>query len=482
MEKKEKTEKDLVRFFGENFVYDCVSGRSFMAGEYIREALRRQLKLHEKPIKISDLKKLNEAKQIIAVKKQEGLFLNSSLAGYEIPSLQEIGQSNCRELIFLVTERCNLRCLYCPYIESAPQSGCRSRQKTEMSLEVANQALNYFFNHMSSNGTIGFYGGEPLLNFKLIRSIVEKVKRTRTDWKGFFTVTTNLTVYTPEIGDYLAENSFFLLVSFDGPQFIHNRNRRNMHNQGSYNTVCRNLKDIKKRHPDYFKTHVASNTVLTSPLELDEVENFFSNLSFEFIISRFSIVLNNTEFQTKTENSKRDIKGLINDWALNKLKTCNDIAEIICSPLLFYFCQNSFKNFFSPQPSDKDSLRPFKACIPGEKILVNIDGTLSICEKCESLKIGTSRTGPDKKIIQNIITDWQKVVEDDCLNCWAHALCRTCYIHAWDGNTFSRKKMRKYCSEFLREVERSFPVYLELNQRVPNFSKLFDTIDLRLIG
>ncbi|MBW2740702.1 MAG: radical SAM protein [Deltaproteobacteria bacterium] len=482
MKKKEQPGKDLVRFFGENFVYDCISGRSFMAGEYIREAFRRQLKLQEKPVQISDFEKLNEAEQIIAAKKQEGLFLNSPLSGYEIPNLQEIVQSTCKELTFLVTERCNLRCLYCPYSAKVPQSGYRSHNETEMCLEIANQALNYFFNDMPSNAVIGFYGGETLLNFKLIKYIVEKIKKTRTDWEGLFTVSTNLTVYTPEIGDFLAENGFLLLVSFDGPQFIHDRNRRTMDNKGSYNTVFKNLKDIKKRHPDYFKTHVASNTVLTSALELDEVDTFFSDLSLEFIISRFSRVLNNVEFHTNTGSSESNIKRSINDWALNKLKTCTDITEIRCSPLLLNYCQNTFKNYSSPHPCAKDGLRPFKACIPGDKILVNTDGTLSICEKCESLKIGTLSTGPDKEIIQKIIADWQSVLGDDCLNCWASAFCSTCYIHAWDGNRFSRKKMREHCDEFLRGVERSFPVYLELNQRIPNFSNLFDDVDEKLIG
>ena len=481
MTKKEHVGKDLVRFFGENFVYDCISGRSFMAGEYIREALRRQLKLHEKPIQISDFKKLNEAEQIIAVKKQEGLFLNSPLSGYEIPSLQEIIQPNCKQVTFLVTERCNLRCSYCPYSAKVPQSGYRSHNNTEMCLEIANQALNYFFNDAPSNAAIGFYGGETLLNFKLIKYIVEKIKTTRPDWKGFFMVNTNLTVYTPEIGDFLAENGFLLVVSFDGPQFIHDRNRLTTDNKGSYNTVCKNLNDIKKRHPDYFKTHVASNTVLTSPFDLDEVDTFFSDLSLEFILSRFSIVLNNGDFHNGAGSSESNIKRLINDWALNKLKNCADITEIRCSPLLLHFCQKTFKKYSSPKACGKDSLRPFKACIPGDKVLVNTDGTLSICERCESLKIGTLSTGPDKEIIQNIIADWQIVLGDDCLNCWASALCRTCYIHAWDGNRFSRKKMRKYCNEFLREVERSFPVYLELNQRIPNFLKLFDEVDEKLI-
>ncbi len=470
--------QDLVRIFSNVFVFDCATGCSFFAGEYIREALRQELGLHEKPVYVADSAKLEEAKRIVVAKRQEGIFSNLPLQGYYIPNQQQINQSTCHELILVVTERCNLRCHYCPYSVSDPQVGHRNHSATDMPVEIAEQGINYFFCHMPSDAYISFYGGEPFLNFKLIKYVVERIKRNLPDQKGLFTLTTNLTIYTPEIGDFLAENGFVLVVSLDGPQTIHDRHRSKVHNKGTYHTVLKNLVDLQGRHPEYCRTHVVSNTVLTQPADIYEIDVYFSRFSQKLAFSRFVVALPvNPGFNLKMGNGEQTMSQAVLKWALKKLEKCSNITEIERSPLLRNFCQQIFKNYSAPYARDQHGLRPFKACIPGQKILLNTDGSLSICDKCETLKIGSINTGLDKGRIQDIIFGWQAVLENDCLKCWASSLCQACYIHSWDGKDFSRQKLHKYCNEFLRKTEQVFPVYLKLKRRFPEISKLLEDAD-----
>ena len=88
-----------------------------------------------------------------------------------------------------------------------------------MSLSIAKKAIDFFQEHSTdqNNVTIGFYGGEPFLEFELIKECVayaeDKLEREK---NRIIQVTTNATLLTDEIIDYLIFNNFFVTVSLDG--------------------------------------------------------------------------------------------------------------------------------------------------------------------------------------------------------------------------------------------------------------------------
>lgn len=63
------------------------------------------------------------------------------------------------------------------------------------------------------------------------------------DWEGRFSVTTNLTEYSREIGNFFAKNNFVLNVSLDGPEYMHDRYRKTISGNGSFKTINKNLTD-----------------------------------------------------------------------------------------------------------------------------------------------------------------------------------------------------------------------------------------------
>lgn len=78
--------------------------------------------------------------------------------------------SKLQSICLQVTQDCNLRCKYCAYSENYKN---RVHNNKTMSIETAKKAVDFLIHNSSESDIVGisFYGGEPLLNFKLIRKV-----------------------------------------------------------------------------------------------------------------------------------------------------------------------------------------------------------------------------------------------------------------------------------------------------------------------
>ena len=124
--------------------------------------------------------------------------------------------------IFVVTLRCEHSC---PYCQVSRQSTDRSR--FDMSEETARNALDIAFESPAVRIKIEFQGGEPLLNFPLISTIVSaaKAKAATADKKVDFVIASNLALLDETILAFCKENDVLLSTSLDGPADLHNKNR-----------------------------------------------------------------------------------------------------------------------------------------------------------------------------------------------------------------------------------------------------------------
>lgn len=125
--------------------------------------------------------------------------------------------------IFVVTLRCDHSCQYCQVSRVTPD-----RTKYDMSKESADKSLDLVFRIPAPDVKIEFQGGESLLNFDLIKYIVEQAeKRSRVQGKKVeFVIATNLASVTDEILYFMKEHDIVASTSLDGPAFVHNANRR----------------------------------------------------------------------------------------------------------------------------------------------------------------------------------------------------------------------------------------------------------------
>jgi len=119
-----------------------------------------------------------------------------------------------------------------------------------MDISTAQKVVDRIFESPSKAITIEFQGGEPLVNFKTIRFIVEyalkKNKRLKKDLK--FTIVSNLSFINEEILKYLIENNIHICSSLDGPEDIHNKQRILLGNKNSYKNTVKWLKKLRKEY------------------------------------------------------------------------------------------------------------------------------------------------------------------------------------------------------------------------------------------
>lgn len=144
--------------------------------------------------------------------------------------------------MFVVTLRCEHSCRYCQVSRAT-----EDRTRFDMSPETARKAVDLMFCSPSKALKVEFQGGEPLLHFDLLRSIVESVEdRNEVEQRDLeFVVATNLVPLTDEILSFLAEHRVHVSTSLDGPETLHNANRPRPGND-SYQRVIANLDRVRE--------------------------------------------------------------------------------------------------------------------------------------------------------------------------------------------------------------------------------------------
>jgi uncharacterized protein len=137
--------------------------------------------------------------------------------------------------IFVVTLRCDYSCKYCQV--SRRMEGDDS---FDMSEETAQRSLELAFMSPSNALKIEFQGGEPLLNFPLIKFIVKRaVEINAVARKSLqFVITTNLTFITDEVLQFCEKHAIYLSTSLDGPADLHNKNRPRPDKDGYERTIA----------------------------------------------------------------------------------------------------------------------------------------------------------------------------------------------------------------------------------------------------
>jgi uncharacterized protein len=134
--------------------------------------------------------------------------------------------------IFVVTLRCEHSCQYC---QVSRQSD--NKLRFDMSEGDADAALALALRSPASAIKIEFQGGEPLLNFDLIRYIVCKAKQRSANKKIAFVIATNLALIDRAMLDFCHDHEIHISTSLDGPRELHNANRPRPGNNSYEKTI-----------------------------------------------------------------------------------------------------------------------------------------------------------------------------------------------------------------------------------------------------
>lgn len=169
--------------------------------------------------------------------------------------LDTLLQRCINDITLQVTRNCNFSCRYCSFTNNKEIQ--RNHEKKNMSIKIAKKCVDFLYNHSfdTNKVNISFYGGEPLINYKLIYEIVKYSNAKFHSKKIDYSMTINGSLLTKEIIYFLIENNFKLSISIDGPKEIQNFHRKYSTNGGdTFDIVYSNIMLIKEINDDFFST------------------------------------------------------------------------------------------------------------------------------------------------------------------------------------------------------------------------------------
>lgn len=148
-----------------------------------------------------------------------------------------------------ISHTCNMACRYC-----FVNKGKYDSKVQLMTLDIADNAVNEWLEKIDCTQKVFnviFFGGEPLLNLKVINHVVTKIngKLDKMGAKCKYYLTTNGTIINNEIIELIKQNDFVFSISMDGIQFIHDFNRPFANGKNSYSCVRKNALEFLKIAP-----------------------------------------------------------------------------------------------------------------------------------------------------------------------------------------------------------------------------------------
>lgn len=390
----------------------------------------------------------------------KGYFHNTDIAKIEhgqteiMPMLLSRG---LRRITLQLTQQCNLRCSYCIYSESN-YTRQRTHSDRKMDFSTAKKAIDFLVDRAIDSDSIGIslYGGEPLLEFELIKKIVGYAKNRAAGKICTFSMTTNGTLLTDEILEFLAENSVNLLISMDGPKEIHDANRKYRNSGvGSYTTIERNLLHIKDKYPDYI-SYISINMVIDPrDNKLEEIMTFCDYMENVFKISVNASMLSSDYGETKIKAPEEFICRWEYGVFLAYMEEFNKIKDKKHVPQMFRNVVNSAKRIVMKTEQGASAISnkcaPGGPCVPGQsRLFITTEGKLFPCERVselsETMLIGTLQDGFYYEKLYDILNVAQ-ITSDQCKKCWAFTLCNQCAKMCDMGQSFSATMRLEECTK-----------------------------------
>ena len=186
-----------------------------------------------------------------------------------------------KALCLHVSHDCNLACKYCFAEEGKYHQGKREL----MSFEVGKRALDFLVENSGNrhNLEVDFFGGEPLMNFDVVKQLVKYGRsiEDKYDKKFRFTLTTNGVLLNDEILEFANKEMGNLVLSIDGRKEVHDRMRPFCGGQGSYDAIVGKLKHAadSRNQTDYY----VRGTFTRNNLDFSEDVKHLADLGFEQI-------------------------------------------------------------------------------------------------------------------------------------------------------------------------------------------------------
>lgn len=378
-----------------------------------------------------------------------------------------------------ITQRCNLRCRYCTF--GGGFEDHRVHSSLTMNRDLAERSILSAIKHGEwlKEISIGFYGGEPLLAFDLLKHATNFALLNSHDKKLRFNMTTNGTLIDAAKAEFLKNANFSVTISLDGPKYMHDRFRVYENGKGSYDDTISGLRTLLDAYGPELQHKIGINMVVPTQAWLPYLNDLWADEPWipRSIRANAAIVDPPSGFELPSPPSKNVVRDLKVEW-FSRIKNCEpEITTVEKNTFDFSLAKIHQRCIF---PCKRDTFFPNGCCIPGvRKIYVQADGKYHICERVHGTpSIGSVDAGIDLFKLKKIIDEYAILSFDDCKSCPIIAICGLCFKNAYENERFSIEKKRKACISMRRFRQELLMEYGYISQEYPYKLEEWDKVEI----
>jgi uncharacterized protein len=404
------------------------------------------LKLKE----IYDEKAIKDAYEEISCLKNDGLLFSeaSNLSGLTY-NKDNIIKAMCLH----VAHDCNLKCSYC----FASQGNFKG-ERSLMSLEVGKKALKFLAKNSGNrrNLEVDFFGGEPLMNFQLVKDLVSYGREIEETYnkKFRFTITTNGVLLDEDKMDFINENMDNVVLSLDGRKEINDNMRKTISGEGSYDIILPKFKRMVEKRGDkdyYIRGTFTSKNIDFSKDALDFYNNGFKKISIEPVVTSEEM-----DYALREEH----LKDILEEYE----KFSRDYIDIKKKDKDFYF----FHYMIDLDQGPCIIKRSIGCGAGSEYVAVTPEGELYPCHQFVGEKeflIGNLDDGIINTELRDKFKNSNVFTKEECRECWARFYCSGgCHANAFYAHHDISKPYKLGCELEKKRIECSISILANLNE------------------
>ncbi len=370
-------------------------------------------------------------------------------------------------LVLNITNQCNLACTYC-YEFGADKIATPNGKPKYMTLETATASVDFLLAQSTGRQAvhITFFGGETLMNFKLLRQVVEYAReQAALQGRGIgFSLTTNATLLTDEIIEFLADNEIGVTVSMDGPPDLQDKRRVDKRGRGTYAVIEPRLRRLIARH----NTRAITARVTLTDGVTDVVRiyrHLKDDLGFDEI--GFAPVTSNGDQSYAIDDTGMDgvlaqFHELADEWLAYALRGQ----------------RHGFSNVSETIGELIQGVNKSHPCGAGLGLLgVSPSGDLSPCHRftdADSHTLGHVSSGVDQEKREDFLTRGHVSAKYECQTCWARPLCAGgCHHEAFVRYGDTGHANLHYCDWIRQWTDTCLRIYGAVSAQNPQFLERF---------
>ena len=402
---------------GYNIVLDTASGAVHVVDEVAYDIIEN-FKTHSESEIVSDItKKYDVSKDEVLECIEDVKMLEKNNKLFAKDEYEELtptlNKNSCviKALCLHIAHTCNLNCSYC-----FASQGKYQGERALMSFETGKRALDFLIENSGTrhNLEVYFFGGEPLMNWQVVKELVKyAISIEKEHNKNFrFTLTTNGVLIDDDVIDFCNKEMDNVVLSLDGRKEVHDKFRVNYEGKGSYDTILPKFKKFVEKRGDksyYMRgTFTHHNTDFTNDI-FHMADLGFTELSMEPVVC-----------------SPNDPSALTDE----DLPVLFEQYEILAKEMIKRKKNGNGFTFYHYMIDLKNGPCIYKrisGCGSGtEYMAVTPLGDLYPCHQFvgdEKYKLGDIFNGITNTEIQDEFRQCNAYSRPDCKNCWAKLYC-----------------------------------------------------------